>query len=116
MNNSLKPNADILFYGCDLAKGQKGEAFLDIFQANAHVDIAASNDLTGNADTGGDWDLEIQRGVIDTEQPFSEIALKDFSTVLASYPPPDFCSHAGNYCGGSATETSSDTSRGREHH
>ncbi len=83
LNSALKPGADIHFYGCDLAAGIQGEEFLDIVQGNTHADIAASNNLTGNADKGGDWELEIQRGQIDSNRQFSALALKDFSDVLA---------------------------------
>ncbi len=101
INQSLKPGADVHFYGCDLAAGVKGEEFLDIIQANTHVDLAASNDLTGNAEQGGDWDLEIQRGDIDSDRQFSALALKDFSDVLAIIVGGGGISNSGAYEGAS---------------
>ena len=108
LDHALKDDADVLLYGCNLAKDEKGEALLELISNAANVDIAASNDYTGNIKEA-DWDLEITKGEIETERPFSDVALKDFTSVLATYNPSDFCSHAGNYCGGNATETSSDT-------
>jgi len=83
LNGAIHEGGDLLFYGCELAAGKQGEEFLDIISNNTHVDIAASNNLTGNPEQGGDWDLEIVRGDIDTDRPFSEKALADFSGVLA---------------------------------
>ncbi|MGP9799654.1 Ig-like domain-containing protein [Rheinheimera sp. NSM] len=83
LNGALKPGADLLLYGCNLAKGDAGAEFLDILQTNTQADLAASNNVTGNPEHGGDWQLEIQRGQIDTELVFSQKALKDFSAVLA---------------------------------
>src|SRR5690606_384489 len=102
INGAIKPSGDLLFYGCDLAAGEKGEEFLDILAANTHVDVAASEDVTGNDELGGDWDLEIHKGRIGTSQPFAEKALKNFSAVLAPTLPSlvkvtanDACGHKG---------------------
>ena len=81
IDNALKDGADVLLYGCDLAKTTKGEMLLELIANQANVDIAASNNLTGAASKGGDWTLEIVKGNIEAE-PLSEIALKDFSSVL----------------------------------
>ncbi|MCU8013901.1 Ig-like domain-containing protein [Shewanella sp. SM74] len=85
LNGAVREGGDLLLYGCDLASTEAGEELLDIVQRNTHLDVAASNDLTGNIQQQGDWDLEIQRGNIETELAFSEKALKDFSAVLATY-------------------------------
>ncbi|HTF86651.1 MAG TPA: Ig-like domain-containing protein, partial [Cellvibrio sp.] len=82
LNGALADGADLLFYGCNLAKGEAGEDFLSIFQANTKLDLAASDDLTGASVLDGDWDLEIRAGHIETQQPFSDDALKDFVSVL----------------------------------
>ena len=83
LQGALAEGADLLLYGCDLAKGIGGEALLDILHSSTHLDIAASNNLTGNPEQGADWALEIQRGRIETDLAFSEKALKDFTDVLA---------------------------------
>ena len=109
INHSVKPGGDILFYGCELAAGGDGETLLDLIKNNTHVDVAASNDLTGNDAKGGDWELEIKKGQINEMNAFSKLALKDFSDVLApvQYVPNDFCTGGG--CSTAATShTSSD--------
>jgi hypothetical protein len=108
LNNALKENADLLLYGCNLAKTVKGEQLLELIAHEANIDVAASNDFTGNMVNGGDWEFEITKGDINTSLAFSEIALKDFSDVLAVYAPTDFCTHGGGYCATNASETSSD--------
>nr|WP_324258970.1 DUF4347 domain-containing protein [Cellvibrio fontiphilus] len=85
LNGAVREGGDLLLYGCDLASTEAGEELLDIVQRNTHLDVAASDDLTGNIQQQGDWDLEIQRGNIETELAFSEKALKDFSGVLVNY-------------------------------
>ena len=83
LRGALADGADLLLYGCDLAQDAKGEALLDILHGRTGLDVAASSDKTGSAALGGNWDLEIQRGAIETPLAFSEKALKDFSAVLA---------------------------------
>lgn len=85
LNGAVREGGDLLLYGCDLAATEAGEALLDIVQHHTHLDIAASNDLTGNLAQAADWDLEIQRGNIEAELAFSEKALKDYSGVLVNY-------------------------------
>ncbi|TVZ41001.1 OmpA family protein [Alteromonadaceae bacterium 2753L.S.0a.02] len=108
LDDSIADNGDVLFFGCNLAKGEAGEKLLDLIANKANVDVAASNDLTGNPSAGGDWELEVVRGNIASSAPFSEYALKDFSSVLIDYTPADFCTHNSGFCGGNSTETSSD--------
>ncbi|WP_198781880.1 Ig-like domain-containing protein [Shewanella putrefaciens] len=82
LKGAVREGGDLLFYGCDLAANEAGEALLDIISNNTGLDIAASNNLTGNAELQGDWDLEITRGNIESTLAFSEKALRDFSGVL----------------------------------
>ncbi|MDX2321571.1 MAG: DUF4347 domain-containing protein [Moritella sp.] len=84
LDNALKDGADLLLYGCDLAKSKKGEDLIELISTAANIDVLASNDLTGSGVQGSDWDLEIQIGNIETDKPFSEIALRNFGAVLAA--------------------------------
>ncbi|WP_344797505.1 DUF4347 domain-containing protein, partial [Litoribacillus peritrichatus] len=83
IDGALKDGADLLLYGCELAKTEQGEQLLELIAHQANVDVAASDDLTGNAQLGGDWDLEVQTGDIEAELLANSIAMQDFSTVLA---------------------------------
>jgi large repetitive protein len=65
IGNALSADGDILIYGCDVAAGDQGRAFVQTLADLTQADIAASTDATGAADRGGDWDLEAQTGLID---------------------------------------------------
>jgi hypothetical protein len=85
INNAIKTNGDFLLYGCELAKDAAGEQFLETIKGNTHVDVAASNDNTGNVEYLGDWDLEVQKGDITTAPLAESIAMKDFTGVLQTF-------------------------------
>ena len=84
LRGAVRDGADLLFYGCDLAAGASGEALLDIIHQGTGMDVAGSSNLTGDAEQGGDWELEVQRGSFDTALAFSAKALADFSDVLVA--------------------------------
>ncbi|WP_025919561.1 putative Ig domain-containing protein [Pectobacterium parmentieri] len=58
---ALTESGDLLLYGCEVAQSS-GQSFVSLLAQITGADIAASNDTTG---LGGDWDLEIQTGVIE---------------------------------------------------
>ncbi|MGK7912589.1 MAG: heparin lyase I family protein, partial [Synechococcus sp.] len=79
---ALSENADILFYGCNVAAGQKGATFLNQIGELTGADIAASNDLTGHGQLGGNWQLEFSNGQIETRSPFQNSVAQDYKSVL----------------------------------
>lgn len=82
INKAMAPGADLLMYGCELAKDDEGGDFLQIIKGNTHIDVAASDDRTGNLAYGGDWDLEIHQGDINAVPLGDSPALVDFSSIL----------------------------------
>jgi len=84
LGGSLTAGGDLLFYGCEVGTGE-GQAFIDQLSIATGADVAASDDLTGAADLGGDWVLEVTTGSIEADTPFSALALADFTDVLV-YP------------------------------
>ncbi|MEO1123598.1 MAG: DUF4347 domain-containing protein, partial [Cyanobacteria bacterium J06639_16] len=78
----LNSEADILLYGCDVAQGEIGQGFVAQLSILTGADIAASNDLTGSTTLGGDWDLEVVMGVIETETSFSQQGLDEYVGLL----------------------------------
>ena len=80
---ALTADGDILIYGCDLAASGAGEALVDALAQLTRADVAASDDRTGHAALGGDWDLEYQFGVVETALAPSSDAQKYWSGVLA---------------------------------
>ena len=59
---ALAKDGDILIYGCNFGAGETGRLAVQAFAGATGADIAASDDLTGNATLGGDWDLEVVEG------------------------------------------------------
>ncbi len=55
IGSSLTASGDILLYGCNVAQGDAGIAFIQALAGSTGADVAASNDVTG---AGGDWVLE----------------------------------------------------------
>ncbi|MDB5905884.1 MAG: Laminin subdomain protein 2 domain protein, partial [Betaproteobacteria bacterium] len=80
---ALTPDADILIYGCDVAAGPDGRAFVDALSRLTGADVAASDDLTGNAARGGDWTLEYAAGRIEAAAPFSAAFEQSWQGTLA---------------------------------
>src|SRR5262245_51661428 len=63
--NALSEDGDILLYGCDLAASQEGKSLLEALSRLTGADVAASEDKTGAASQGGDWNLEFRTGAIE---------------------------------------------------
>ena len=63
----LTSTGDLLLYGCNVAQGVDGQAFIQQIAQLTGADVAASTDLTGAAALGGDWVLEAQTGSIEAQ-------------------------------------------------
>ena len=61
-SDALTGEADLLFYGCDLVGNEEGHSFVESIATITGADVAASDDVTGHASLGGDWDLEVVIG------------------------------------------------------
>ena len=80
-HGALDSEADILLYGCNVASGAWGVEFVHDLSALTGADVAASDDFTGNAALGGDWDLEYTVGNIEIASLIQAAA--DYQHVLA---------------------------------
>ncbi len=94
--SALSNQADLLFYGCDLAGTAEGVSLIQSLSQLSGADVAASNDLTGNAALAGDWLLEYQAGEIETNIAFSESLQQSWSGTLAI---AQFQEGSGTYSG-----------------
>jgi len=77
--NALTDDADLLFYGCDLAGNQDGKSLIESVSAVTGADVAASEDLTGDAAQGGDWSLEFVQGQVEA----TTLSAENWSGTLA---------------------------------
>jgi hypothetical protein len=84
---SLTANADLLIYGCDVAATPEGRQFVDALARLTGADVAASDDLTGNAARGGDWLLEYRAGAIDGPLAVSTAMQQAWQGTLANSAP-----------------------------
>lgn len=85
--NALSSDADLLIYGCDVAATAQGRAFVDALSRVTGTDVAASENLTGSASAGGDWNLEYATGSIESALAFDAATRASWSGVLANSSP-----------------------------
>lgn len=81
---ALGDDGDLLLYGCDVGAGTEGAAFVAALAEATGADVAASDD--GSGGRGGDWDLEISSGSIDTAPALraQDLAGYEYSLVTSS--------------------------------
>ncbi|WP_229257303.1 Ig-like domain-containing protein, partial [Duganella callida] len=79
---ALRPGGDLLLYGCDVAAGDAGQAFIDGLAQATGADVAASTDATGSSALGANWDLERSTGSIDSAAVLSAQAEQDYAHTL----------------------------------
>ena len=81
--SAFTADADILIYGCDLAANEAGQSLVNRLASLTGADVAASDDLTGSAVLGGDWELEYQAGSIETAVAVSATLEQEWTGTLA---------------------------------
>ena len=79
---SLATDADLLIYGCDVADTDEGRDFVDSIAHLTGADVAASDDLTGHAELGGDWILEYATGDIESDLVISTTVQSSWYSTL----------------------------------
>lgn len=82
IGKDMNAGGDILIYGCYTAEGDRGLSFVDSLAQLTGRDVAASNNRTG---VGGDWDLEIATGTIESANVLSSKAMSEYQWGLATW-------------------------------
>jgi hypothetical protein len=80
----LDSDADLLIYGCGLADNDDGRELIESLATLCDCDVAASDDPTGHAKLGGDWDLEFNVGRVETSVAVSDAAQANWMSLLDS--------------------------------
>lgn len=80
---ALTPDADILIYGCHVATEDVGERFVQLLSLLTGANVAASNTLMGSAALGGNWELEVKIGQVETPLAFQAETMAAYHAVLA---------------------------------
>ncbi|MEG4466823.1 DUF4347 domain-containing protein, partial [Microcoleus sp. AT9_B5] len=83
--SSIKNRFEILLYGCNVAAGEKGEAFVKKLSKLTKANIAASADITGSAQKGGNWVLEYATGAIKTGLAIEPEVMANYAHTLATF-------------------------------
>ncbi|MCP4284789.1 MAG: DUF4347 domain-containing protein, partial [Gammaproteobacteria bacterium] len=83
--NAFDEAGDILIYGCNLAETADGQSLVNNLSELTLADVAASDDPTGHASLGGDWDLEYTQGQIETDTLIDQDTAEQWHGLLA--PP-----------------------------
>ena len=78
----LTNDADVLLYGCNLTAGSDGLSLIGQLATLTGADVAASNNTTGHAERGGDWELENSTGVIETKSIGTERLQQEWNGSL----------------------------------
>ena len=85
INQSLTEEADFLIYGCNFGEGDGGQEAATLLAELTGADIATSDDLTGAEALGGDWDLEVQIGTIESSIVIGEVTQEAWEWALATF-------------------------------
>ncbi|MEG4521442.1 DUF4347 domain-containing protein [Microcoleus sp. C2D2] len=80
-----KNRPTILLYGCCVAAGETGKAFVKRLSELTGARVAASQNLTGSVAKGGDWELEVSTGSIETPLVFEAEVLAGYEYVLSTF-------------------------------
>ena len=79
LGRGLTADGDLLIYACNTAEGSEGAQFVSNLAALTGADVAASDDRTG---AGGDWELEITSGTLQTGTLLDGTALAQYAQDL----------------------------------
>ncbi len=85
--NALTLDADLLIYGCNVAGSPDGRTLVDALSRLTGADVAASENLTGSAVAGGDWNFEYATGRIETSLAIDEPTRQAWAGVLVNTAP-----------------------------
>ena len=81
---ALSNEGDILFYGCNFAATEDGQALVNAIAAATQADVAASDDWTGHESLNADWQLEYATGPIESNSQHIADSLVHWESVLAA--------------------------------
>jgi len=80
---------NLFLYGCSVAAGDTGVKLLERIREITGANIAASARPTGNVALGGDWELEVVRGELEVDVPFTQETQQQWDYVLSQPTPFD---------------------------
>lgn len=64
--DALAEDGELLIYGCEVAAGREGRAFIDALTELTGLKVAAATHKVGHAELGGDWTLDVMPAIQST--------------------------------------------------
>jgi len=61
---AMAPAGELLIYGCEVAAGNEGQAFVETWLAMSGLKVAAARHKVGHPELGGSWALDWQAGTL----------------------------------------------------
>ncbi|QQP88771.1 DUF4347 domain-containing protein [Skermanella sp. TT6] len=83
IGGAMSEGGDILIYGCDVGATATG-GFITALADLTGADVSASSDDTGAAARGGDWDLEVAAGSIESEVALTDQTVASWDGIMAA--------------------------------
>ncbi|MEH2224731.1 DUF4347 domain-containing protein, partial [Nostoc sp.] len=80
--NALGEDAQLLLYGCKVAQTELGVLFIRCLSELTGAVVAASDDLTGSAALGGNWELEVSTAPIIPRLAFGQEVITAYASIL----------------------------------
>jgi Ca2+-binding RTX toxin-like protein len=84
IGQTLQDGGDLLLYGCNVGAGEGGREFIDMLAVMTGADVAASDDLTSGTTAGGDWELEVTTGAIESVIAVADAGLQKYDHTLGA--------------------------------
>ena len=97
--DALSADADLLIYGCNLAGTADGQLLVEAVSELCNCDVAASEDLTGHRRLGGDWELEYQTGIVESQVIVGAEAIDAWTHALVTTQTISFQNDVNGYAG-----------------
>src|SRR5919199_5261227 len=83
---ALTDAAELLIYGCEVAKGDRGRVFVNMLHTLTGANVAASAVITGCAAQGGNWALETSTAPSVASLAFTSTVLEQYAATLSNEP------------------------------
>src|SRR5919199_1660614 len=83
---ALTDAAELLIYGCEVAKGDRGRVFVNMLHTLTGANVAASAVITGCAAQGGNWALETTTAPSVASLAFTSTVLEQYAATLSNEP------------------------------
>ena len=81
----ISPSPHLLLYGCNVAAGDAGAELIAKLRKITDAEIAASTTRIGNADKGGNWNLDVTTQRINNNLVFTQATQATYSGVFVTY-------------------------------